>query len=374
MKLRVATVCSGIGSPEKALTILGIPYDLICFSEIDKPAIKSYCAIHDVSPDKNFGNLERVGEITVPSDLDLLVGGTPCQSFSVSGRNEGGDEGSGTKSSLMWNYLQLVSLSKPNVVVWENVPGVLTYKHIHNFRKFYSALTSLGYAVFVKVVNAKYFNLPQNRERVFVVAIKKELNIEFEFPYGYDSGVRIKHLLQDDISGVCKTKNLEKMELYEPYIDEFDTHRIIRCGDLHWNLYRQNNIILSIEGISECLMCSHDAATGAKIYDNRDPNNSVIRRITPFESMRFMGFADEDYLKCRHGKEMDFTVENVPDSELYKQTGNSIAVTVMAAIFGVLYNIEDWEDKVFRERRKTPEQLMYEMPLFRGLLEDKDAS
>lgn len=374
MKLRVATVCSGIGSPEKALSILGIPYELICFSEINEAAIKSYCAIHDVPRSKNFGNLERVGEIAIPSDLDLLIGGTPCQSFSMSGRNEGGDEDSGTKSSLMWYYLQFITLSRPNVVIWENVPGVLTYKHIHNFRKFYSALNALGYAVNVKVVNAKFFNLPQNRERVFIIAIKRELNIEFEFPYGYDSGIRIKHILQDDITNAPKTKFLEKMELYEPYIDEYDTHRIIRCGDLHWNLYRQNNIILSIEGISECLMCSHDAATGAKIYDNRDPNNSVVRRFTPFESMRLMGFTDEDYLKCRHGKEMDLMKENVPDSELFKQTGNSIAVTVMAAIFGVLYGVEDWEDKVFRERKKTPEQLMWEMPLFRGLREEENAS
>lgn len=377
MRLRVATVCSGIGAPEKALTLLGIPYELVTFSEIDEAAIKSYCAIHNIPRTKNFGDLAQVGSRALPSDLDLLVGGTPCQSFSVSGKGEGGDEGSGTRSSLMWNYLQFITLSKPSVVVWENVPGVLTYKHIHNFRKFYYALNGLGYAVHVKVVNAKYFNLPQNRERVFVIAIKREMNVEFDFPYGYDSGIRIKHILQDDISGIPKTKNLEKMELFEPYIDEYDTHRIIRCGDLHWNLFRQNNIIMSIEGISECLLCSNDAATGAKIYDNRDPDNAMIRRFTPFESMRLMGFSDEDYKKCRHGVTMDETIENVCDSELYKQSGNSIAVNVMAAIFGELYEVKDWQDKVFGARKKTPEQLMYEMPLFAACLrreEEENAS
>ena len=115
--LKVATVCSGIGAPEKALKMLGIPYELSFFSEIDIPAIKAYCAIHKESTNKNFGNLENINQKPIPQDLDLLVGGTPCQDFSNAGLGKGGEEGSGTRSSLMWYYIKLIALSKPKIVV-----------------------------------------------------------------------------------------------------------------------------------------------------------------------------------------------------------------------------------------------------------------
>ena len=216
--------------------------------------------------------------------------------------------------------------------------------------------------------------MPQNRERLFVVAIRKEDDNSFEFPVGYDSGIRLKHILQDEIPTRLATKNLENMVLYKPYLGN-NTHRIIRCGDLHWNKYRQNNIIMSIEGISECLMYSNDAATGAKIYDNRAPENAMVRRVTPFESFRLMGFEDCDYEKCRYKIIDGKRVDHVRESDLYMQAGNSIVVTVLAAIFGVLYGIDDWEDRVFKNRKKSPEDLLRELPLFAYLSErGEDAS
>lgn len=372
--LKVATVCSGIGAPEKALTRLGIPYELVCFSEIDEAAIKSYCAMHEVSRHKNFGSLTEVNEKPVPLDIDLLVGGTPCQSFSVAGKGEGGDEGSGTRSSLMWSYLQFIAISKPKVIVWENVPGVLTQKHLHNFRRFYFMLLSYGYNVYSEVINAKYFNVPQNRERLFVIAIRKDVDCGYEFPIGYDSGVRIKHILQDEISSDMEMPNLEKMDLYKPFIDE-QTHRIIRCGFLNWNKYRQTNVILSIEGIAECVMYSDDSYNGAKIYDNRINGKEIVRRFSAIESFRLMGFDDDDYDKCRYKVVNGNKTDNVRETNLYAQAGNSIVVTVLMAIFGVLYGVENWEEKVYQERKKTPEQLIYELPLFdfmRG--QERDAS
>lgn len=368
--LKVATVCSGIGAPEMALTRLGIPYELVCFSEINEAAIKSYCSLHNVDRNKNFGSLTEVNEKPIPLNIDLLVGGTPCQSFSAAGKGEGGDEGSGTRSSLMWSYLQFIAISKPKVVVWENVPGVLTQKHLHNFRRFYFMLLAYGYNVYSEVVNAKYFNIPQNRERLFVIAIRKDIDCGFKFPIGYDSGVRIKHILQDDVSPNMAMPNLEKMELYKPYIDE-QTHRIIRCGFLNWNKYRQTNVILSIEGIAECVMYSDDSYNGAKIYDDRINGNEIIRRFSAVESFRLMGFTDEDYNKCRYKVVNGEKMDNVRETSLYAQAGNSIVVTVLMAIFGVLYGIDDWEDKVYKERKKSPEQLLYELPLFNYMKEQE---
>ena len=118
--------------------MLGIPYELAFFSEIDDAAIKSYCAIHKESPQKNFGDLKNVEKVPLPNDLDLIIGGTPCQDFSLAGKGAGGEEGSGTRSSLMWYYIRLISLYKPKVVIWENVAGVLTHVHMQNYRKFIS--------------------------------------------------------------------------------------------------------------------------------------------------------------------------------------------------------------------------------------------
>lgn len=360
--LRVATVCSGIGAPEKALTNLGIPYELECFSEIDEAAIKSYCAIHGVDRCKNFGSLTEVNEKPVPLDIDLLVGGTPCQSFSTAGKGEGGDEGSGTRSSLMWCYLQLIALTRPKVVVWENVPGVLSQKHIHNFRRFYFALMAYGYHVYSDVLNAKYFNIPQNRARLFIIAIKKDIDSGFKFPQGYDSGVRIKHILQDEPALPLNQKFLKNLILFKPSV-EANSHRIIRCGNLHHSKFSQDNTVISIDGISECLMRRNDSSTGTKIYDNRNSKNMVVRKFTPKESLRLMGFSDNDYFNCKYKTVDGKLTEYVSNAELYSQAGNSIVVTVLMAIFGVLYNVEDWEEQVYRERKKTSKQLLYELPL-----------
>lgn len=373
--LKVATVCSGIGAPEKALRLLGIPYELTFFSEIDPPTIKSYCAIHKEDASKNFGDLKNVETVPLPNDIDLIIGGTPCQDFSQAGKGAGGEEGSGTRSSLMWYYIKLISLYKPKVVIWENVAGVLAYSHLRNYQKFTHTLCALGYDINAKLLNSKYFNVPQNRVRIFVVATRKDLHMEFEFPHGYDSGIRIKHLLEPKVAERFFVKRAEKAEIYpRPNYYYESTHRIIKAGNLHINNYRQDNSIISIDGVSECLMAKQDRTKGVKIYDYRYPD-SPIRRFTDKESMRLMGFSDEDYYRSRYHYELQgkkkVRVQSVTETDVYRQAGNSIVVQVMAAIIGSLYGI-DWKPPAFADRYKTDEQLFLEMPLFRGLVDDDD--
>lgn len=369
--LKVATVCTGIGAPEKALKMLSIPYELAFFSEIDKAAIKSYCAIHKESEDKNFGDLKNVETIPLPNDIDLIIGGTPCQDFSLAGKGAGGEEGSGTRSSLMWYYIRLISLYKPKVVIWENVAGVLTHAHIRNYHRFMHTLNALGYCLNAKLVNSKYFNIPQNRLRIFVVAIRKDLKMCFNFPYGYDSGIRIKDILQKKVDDRYFTKRVGKVEMFRrKYL--YDTHRIIKMGDLHINNYRQDNNIVSIDGISECLMAQQDRSKGPKIYDYRFAGKR-IRRFTDRESFRLMGFTDEDYFRCRYrykqkGKHK-IPETYVSEGDIYKQAGNSIVVHVMAALLGELYEV-NWKPIVFGSRFKTDEQLLLDMPIFKGVIED----
>jgi len=110
----------------------------------------------------------------VEGSLDLLVGGTPCQDFSVAGKRQGGQVDSGTRSSLMWNFVEIIRETKPKVILWENVTGALSGSMKHNYAKFTSTLSQLGYKVHAEILNAKDFGVPQNRDRVFVVAIRSD--------------------------------------------------------------------------------------------------------------------------------------------------------------------------------------------------------
>ncbi len=359
--IKLATVCSGIGAPEKALTLLGIPYELAFFSEIDRAAIRSYCAIHGISEAKNLGDLSKIDYAKLPDDIDLIVGGTPCQDFSVSGLGKGGEEGSGTRSSLMWYYVKLIAQTHPKVVIWENVAAVINENHIRNYRKFYHTLLSLGYKIQAGILNAKFFNLPQNRVRIFVVAIRKDLNLHFTFPHGYDSGIRIKHLLEHKVPEKYFTKSFDDVV---PYNRQFtDTHRIMSLGHIRNSKFKQNNEVLSIDGIFDCLTTKQ----GNYIVDDRKPREKPIRRLIPAESMRFMGFEDKDFYKCRYRYERkNGKTERYPyvgENDIYAQAGNSIAVNVLMALFGQIYGV-DWREKVFKERFKTDEQLLYELPIF----------
>lgn len=123
-RIKVLSLFSGIGAFEKALTNIGIEYDLIGFSEIDKYAAKSYCAVHNIEDTLNLGDITKINIENLPKDIDLISHGSPCQDYSVAGNNEGGDKGSGTRSSLMWNTVEIVRHCGPKYIIWENVKNV----------------------------------------------------------------------------------------------------------------------------------------------------------------------------------------------------------------------------------------------------------
>ena len=122
---------------------------------------------------KNLGDISRVKQLPY---VDLIVHSSPCQSFSVAGKGAGGDEGSGTTSSLMWESLRLIATSKPKYILWENVANVLSDKHKHNFIKYLERLTELGYESTFDLLNSKHYEIPQNRLRIFCVS--KRIDIE----------------------------------------------------------------------------------------------------------------------------------------------------------------------------------------------------
>ena len=126
-------------------------YETKWFCEIDKYAVESYCAIHNESKDKNLGDITKV-DIQKVEPVDMIFHGSPCQDFSVAGNGAGGDEGAGTRSSLMWNAVEIIRQTKPKYVIWENVKGVLSKKHKHNFDKYIEEMEQLGYVNHYKVL------------------------------------------------------------------------------------------------------------------------------------------------------------------------------------------------------------------------------
>lgn len=199
--MKVLSLFSGIGAFELALKRIGIDVELVGFSEIDKYAAKSYCAVHGVSEDLNLGDVSKIdlAKLKELGDIDLITHGSPCQDFSIAGRLAGGDKGSGTRSSLMWCTVDIVEAVRPKYVVWENVKNLLSAKNRHNFDGYLEIMDKLGYNSYYKVLNAKNYGIPQNRERVFTVSIRKDLGLNYEFPEEIELTKKLKDVLEESV-------------------------------------------------------------------------------------------------------------------------------------------------------------------------------
>lgn len=192
--LKLLELFGGIGACSRALDHLGIEYEIADYVEIDKYAVQSYNAIHGTHFEP-----QDVQAWDKQLDVDLIMHGSPCQDFSIAGKNMGGNEGSGTRSSLMYETIRIVSNLKPKYVLWENVKNILSEKHIYNFHMYLDKMDELGYRNYYKVLNAKDYGIPQNRERVFTVSIRKDIKEEFVMPEPFPLDKRLKDLLEDEV-------------------------------------------------------------------------------------------------------------------------------------------------------------------------------
>lgn len=179
--LRVFTSFSGYDSQCLALNRIGIPYELVGWCEIDKYAIQAHNALFPQWADRNYGDITKIDWAQVP-DFDLFTYSSPCQDFSSAGLQRGGEEGSGTRSSLLWECKRAIKAKHPRYLLQENVKALVSQKFIKQFRKWQIWLESEGYDNFAKVLNATDFNVPQNRERIFMVSCNDGMNFEFPKP------------------------------------------------------------------------------------------------------------------------------------------------------------------------------------------------
>ena len=199
--MKVLSLFSGIGAFEKALDRLNIDYELVAFSEIDKYATKSYCAIHGVDESMNLGDITKVDENSLPKDIDLITYGFPCQDISLAGKQKGmfNDDGTQTRSGLFFEALRIIEATKPKIAIAENVKNLTGKKFKEQFELVLKSLEEAGYSNYWKVLNAKDYGIPQNRERVFIISIRKDIDKGYEFPEGFPLELRLKDLLEDEV-------------------------------------------------------------------------------------------------------------------------------------------------------------------------------
>jgi DNA (cytosine-5)-methyltransferase 1 len=340
-------------------------------------------------------NIENVYDLTISENHSFTVQGTVvhnCQDFSTAGLNKGGDLGSGTRSSLLWECERIIRAVKPQYLLMENVKNLVGKKHRHNFDRWLETLEYLGYNNYWQVLNAKDYGIPQNRERVFVISIRKDVDTKgYKFPSSVPLQKRLKDMLEPCVDEKYYL-SADKVEKLTTQIKEKEISNTIRCGGRSsldgkhtWDIIAETFIvddtqgfdgvrcynnysptlrsersglkilepkviqignivstgnwdnpqrgrIYSYEGCSPALNCVGGGGLEPKILEE-NIKNYRIRKLTARECFRLMGVKDEQFDR----------LSGISNSQLYKLAGNSIVVNVLEAIFRNLFietNIE----------------------------------
>ena len=383
--MKILELFGGIGAIRKAFDRQNIPYKVVDYVEIDKYAVKSYNAIFD----ENF-EPQDIKLYDKNIDVDFIMHGSPCQDFSVAGKQEGGDVGSGTRSSLMYETIRIVGKLRPKYVMWENVKNLLSKKHKHNFDAYIETMNILGYNSYYQVLNAKDYGIPQNRERIYTVSIRKNIdNGDFKFPETEELKLRLKDILEDEVEKKYYLKdyqieNIKKSNYIQnqrriqekDYCDtlcarDWKDPKCVRIGGIFdtEKTKHQAGSIYDKEGLAPSIDTMQDGyrqpmveelvdnKTEIKVIGNYMPSghnasrivnsNGLaptvkenhgtvtatdidyrIRKLTPKECWRLMGFDDEDFDKAEKVNS---------NTQLYKQAGNSIVVNVLEKILRNLF-------------------------------------
>lgn len=228
--LRVFEAFAGYGSQSLSFKYLkekhpDFDFKVVGISEIEPSAIQAYRLLHGWEA-PNFGDVTRIDWNEVP-DFDFISWSSPCQDFSMAGLRKGAEEGSGTRSSLIFKERRMIEAKHPKYVMLENVKGLLTKKMLPFFLKYLKDLESFGYASFYKVLNAKDYGIPQNRERIFVFSILRtdeDPNPEYHFPSPIPLTTKVEDILEDNVS----QEYFMSQQLIEKYLSKSDINESIQ--------------------------------------------------------------------------------------------------------------------------------------------------
>lgn len=353
-KLKLLSLFSGIGAFEKALSRLKVNYEIVGFSEIDKWAITSYCAIHNVDKNLNLGDVSKINVEDIPN-CDLITYGFPCTDISVAGKQKGIIHGK-TRSGLLYDALRIINTKKPKYAIAENVKNLVGKRFKDDFNNLLKELSDMGYNSYWKVLNAKDYGIPQNRERVFIISIRKDVdNGKFEFPEPFDNGLRLKDLLEGEVDDKYYISDENINNALYKLGNELPHQEISYCIDANYskgttldsfiNKKRRQLIQrLKRKEFSNSVRIGGRGSLDRHQWDlvveenNNILNQHEIRRLIPLECYRLMGFDDEDYWIARTALEQQYyNGKDKSDSQMYKQAGNSIVVDVLECIFKDLF-------------------------------------
>lgn len=381
--VRLGTVFSGIGAIEHAFQRLKLKHKIVFAGDIEENCRKSYFANYDIAPEDWFTDVREFDARKYKGKVDFIVGGAPCQAFSMVGKRLGFEDARGT---LFYEFARIIKETEPKVFLFENVKGMLNHDNGRTWQVIHDIFEELGYDVHFRVLNSRDYGIPQNRERLFCLGFKKPT--EFKFPAPIELEYRMYDFLEDfvdtkyflrekGIKFVTSHKNREKsytqvngdIALCQKRNQQFNWH-----GDFVFHPVAEgesfeeafDEFIFDVRDVEEKYYLSEKVAKyvlagGTKTFrtstktdldvarpllqtmhkmhragvDNYVTHKGRIRKLTPRECLRLMGFKDS------------FKIV-VSDTALYQQSGNSIVVDVLIAILKQMditqYGEECYED------------------------------
>lgn len=353
--VKLATVFSGIGAIEHAFDRLKIEHEIVFACDINEFVKKSYFANYKISEDRWYDDIFNIPGNNYFGKVDFLMGGSPCQSFSSVGKRKGLNDDRG---NLIFAYIDLIKKIQPQIFMFENVKGLLSHNNGKTFKLVLEGFESTGYKICYKILNAKDFGIPQHRERLYLLGFKDK-TFNFEFPKPIELKYKVKDFLVDkadpkyylgekgisfvknrtahnykvQINGdiaLCQKANQqfnwhgdfieeEGQPVDEKYfLSEAVKSYVLKSGTKGFYSKPQTDL-----DIARPLLCTMGSMHRAGV-DNYFTYGERIRKLTPRECLRLMGFAD------------DFKIV-VSDTQAYKQAGNSIVVNVLMAILTNIY-------------------------------------
>ncbi len=230
-------------------------FDWVCVgrSEIDKYAIAAADALFPEAKDKNFGSITDINWDEIP-DFDLFTYSFPCQDISNAGKQKGFIEGSGSRSSLLWECRRAIEAKRPRFLLMENVKALVQKKFMPEFQRWIDTLADLGYASFWQALNAKNFGTPQNRERVFMVSILGDATFELPKPFPLEK--RLRDVLEDNVdeSYYLRDEQVQRILAHCERKQADESGWVIAVGKLSSS---QDSLVVSPDGISPCHVCGH---------------------------------------------------------------------------------------------------------------------